>query len=104
MSHHPDPMRLARSLQLRELIALIFNDLTPWGESLPVQVLADYLEEAGHQEAADAVRGRIVEWAENRDWQLVDWVKTRDGANAPIEFNARFRVTSQHENPFRKRR
>lgn len=55
-----DRLRLARLVQFRELITLIFRDPTPWGESLPVQVLADFLEAEGAHDVADAVRGRFV--------------------------------------------
>lgn len=38
-----DKLRLARQIQFRELLALIFNDDSPWGESMPLQALADHL-------------------------------------------------------------
>jgi len=54
-----DKLRLSRQIQLRELLTLIFNDDSPWGESLPLQALADHLEQDGHQVEADAIRGRL---------------------------------------------
>ena len=54
-----DKLRLARQIQFRELLTLIFNDDSPWGESLPLQALADHLEQDGHQAEADAIRGRL---------------------------------------------
>ncbi len=54
-----DKLRLARQVQFRELLTLIFEDDTPWGESVPLQALADHLEQEGHQAEADAVRGRF---------------------------------------------
>lgn len=64
-----DRLRLARLVQFRELITLIFRDPTPWGESLPVQVLADFLEAEGAHDVADAVRGRFC-GEDGREWQL----------------------------------
>lgn len=54
-----DQLRLARSLQFRELLAALFDDDTPWGESVPMQALADHLEQDGRQDLADIIRGRF---------------------------------------------
>ena len=53
-----DKLRLARTVQFRELLTVLFNDPTPWGESVALQALADHLDADGHPEVADAVRGR----------------------------------------------
>lgn len=54
-----DQLRLARSLQFRELLAALFDDDTPWGESVPMQALADHLEQDGRRDLADIIRGRF---------------------------------------------
>lgn len=54
-----DQLRLARSLQFRELLVALFDDPTPWGESVPMQALADHLEQDGRRDLADVVRGRF---------------------------------------------
>lgn len=54
-----DKLRLARQIQFRELLSLIFEDETPWADSLPMQALADLLEPEGHGPVADAVRDRF---------------------------------------------
>lgn len=64
-----DKLRLARQIQFRELLTLIFNDDSPWGESMPLQALADHLESDGHQAEADAIRGRFL--AGGQDLQVV---------------------------------
>lgn len=76
-----DRLRLARLVQFRELITLIFRDPTPWGESLPVQVLADFLEAEGAHDVADAVRGRFCN-PDGEELQLVDVIPTSHKINA----------------------
>lgn len=54
-----DKQRLARSIQFRHLLAALFDDDSPWGESVALQVLADHLEQDGRADLADIVRGRF---------------------------------------------
>ena len=60
-----DKQRLARSVQFRHLLAALFDDDSPWGESVALQVLADHLEQDGRADMADVVRGRFQTIASN---------------------------------------
>ena len=90
-----DKLRLARDATFRDLLGLIFgSDSLAHCDALAV--LADHLEESGHHEAADAIRGKFR--AGDAALQVVDSRKTivsgpvwpiRDSGNLKSKRSAR---------------
>ena len=97
-----ESLALAKCVQLRDLIAILFHDDTPWGESPAVMALADLLEAKGHYEVAEAVRGRA--YGDDFDWQLVEWDMRRSNPKDWLTLQAKFLNTKGRENPFRKKK